>query len=52
MVPHVRMKQLPKGLSKQDRHKYELKYNEEYLEFIHKNRYKAKNQDDENEDED
>ena len=36
MVPHIRMKQLPKGLSKQDRHKWEVKYNEDYIKFLRK----------------
>ena len=36
MIPNVRLNQLPKGLSKQERLKYELKYNEEYIEFLNK----------------
>ena len=48
MVPHVRMKQLPKGLSKQERRKYELKYNEDYIKFLRKQSFGAM----ENEDED
>ena len=34
--PTVRMNQLPKGLSKQEKRKFAIKYSEEYMEFLNK----------------